>query len=71
MVLELGIFATPMVEIPQTPYHQTPTPLTVSQNYMYRLVADHWDAEIRRCEKARKAHLLEVQLAAHGICKLV
>jgi hypothetical protein len=74
VMLELGIFVTPVTEIPQTPvppYRQTPAPVTVSQNYMYRLVLDHWDAEIKWCEEARKAHLLEVQLAAHGICKFV
>ncbi|KAG1727356.1 uncharacterized protein EDB91DRAFT_1086434 [Suillus paluster] len=32
-----------------------------------RLVTDRWDAEIKWCEEARKAHLLEVQLAAHGL----
>lgn len=66
--------ATPPLEIPETPvppYRQTPAPLTVSQNYIYRLVGDRWDAEIKRCEEARKAHLLEVLLAAHGIRKLV
>ncbi|KAG1736274.1 hypothetical protein EDD22DRAFT_959797 [Suillus occidentalis] len=72
---EFGIPATPVAEIYQTPtvppYRQTPAPLTVSQNYIHRLVADRWDAEIKRCEEARKAHLLEVQLAAHGIRKLV
>jgi hypothetical protein len=40
---EFGIFATPVTEIPQTPvppYHKTPASVTVSQNYMYRLVSD-------------------------------
>lgn len=41
-----------------------PVPLVVSQTYMSRLVIEHWDAEARRCEEARKAQLLEVQLAA-------
>ncbi|KAG2133731.1 hypothetical protein DEU56DRAFT_913848 [Suillus clintonianus] len=61
-------------EVPQTPvppYRQTPPPVTVSQNYLHRLVADRWDAEVKRCEEARKAQLLEVQLAAHSIRKLV
>ncbi|KAG0699297.1 hypothetical protein DFH29DRAFT_1002078 [Suillus ampliporus] len=56
---------------PVQPYRQTPAPLIVSQNYMRRLVTEHWDAELRRCEEARKAQMLEVQLAAHGITKLV
>ncbi|KAG2737916.1 hypothetical protein P692DRAFT_20760416 [Suillus brevipes Sb2] len=64
-----------MIPSPQTPvpspYRQTPAPLTVSQNYMRRLAAERWDAEARRCEEARKAQLLELQLAAHGITKLV
>ncbi|KAG2356419.1 hypothetical protein BDR07DRAFT_1423333, partial [Suillus spraguei] len=72
---ELGIFATsPLADVPQTPvppYHQTPAPVTVSQMYMYRLIGDCWDAKIKRCKEAKKAHLLEVQLAAHGIRKLV
>ncbi|KIK32174.1 hypothetical protein CY34DRAFT_19230 [Suillus luteus UH-Slu-Lm8-n1] len=59
---------------PQTPdpipFHQTPARLIVSHNYMRRLVADRWDAEARHCEEARKAQLLEVQLATHGITEL-
>jgi hypothetical protein len=51
-------------------YRQTPAPVTVSQVYLLRLVADRWDAEVKRCEEARKAQVLEVQLAAHGIVKL-
>ena len=72
---EYGILATPVAEIYQTPtvppYRQTPAPLTVSQNYIHRLIADYWDAEIKWCEEVRKAHLLKLQLAVHGIRKLV
>ncbi|KAG2156983.1 hypothetical protein DEU56DRAFT_750205 [Suillus clintonianus] len=37
-------------EDPQTPvppYRQTPPPVKVSQNYLHRLIADHWDAEVK------------------------
>ncbi|KAG2029592.1 hypothetical protein BDR03DRAFT_987657 [Suillus americanus] len=40
----------PELEVPQTPvppYHQTPPPVTVSQNYLHRLVADRWDAKVK------------------------
>ncbi|KAG0700527.1 hypothetical protein DFH29DRAFT_1070103 [Suillus ampliporus] len=51
-LLEFGISATPapaiVPETPVPPYCQTPAPLIVSQNYMYKLVADRWDAEIKR-----------------------
>ncbi|KAG1888442.1 uncharacterized protein F5891DRAFT_987853 [Suillus fuscotomentosus] len=66
--------AVPGSETPKTPappYRQTLAPLVVSQNYMHRLVAERWDAEVRCCEEGRKAQLLEVQLAVHGITKLV
>ncbi|KAG0699691.1 hypothetical protein DFH29DRAFT_1081170 [Suillus ampliporus] len=56
---------------PAPPYRQTPAPIMVSQNYIRGLVKQRWDAEVRCCEEARKAQLLEVQLAAHGITKLV
>jgi hypothetical protein len=66
---------SPIVQISQMtpiqPHRQTPAHLVVSQNYMRKLVAERWDAEVRRCEEGRKAQLLEVQLAAHGITKLV
>ncbi|KAG2032748.1 hypothetical protein BDR03DRAFT_985447 [Suillus americanus] len=60
---ELGIFATPVAEVYQTPtvppYCQTPAPLTISQNYVHRLVADHWDAEIKQCEQVFLACIRE------------
>jgi hypothetical protein len=78
-----GVFTA--VDIPQTPIppyispktpappyrRQTPAPVVVSQNYMRSLVEQRWDAEVRYCEAARKAQLLEVELAAHEIIKLV
>lgn len=57
---------------PAPPYRrQTPAPIVVSQNYMRSLVEQRWDAEVRYAEAARKAQLLEVELAAHEIIKLV
>ncbi|KAG2743057.1 hypothetical protein P692DRAFT_20878964 [Suillus brevipes Sb2] len=60
-----------VLQTPVPPYRQTPAPVIVSQNYLHRLIVDRWDAEVKRCEEGRKAQLLEVQLAAHGIRKLV
>ncbi|KAG2154606.1 hypothetical protein DEU56DRAFT_751291 [Suillus clintonianus] len=57
---------------PAPPYRrQNPAPVVVSQNYMHRIVEQWWDAEVRYCKAARKAQLLEVELAAHDIIKLV
>ncbi|KAG2113769.1 uncharacterized protein F5147DRAFT_759040 [Suillus discolor] len=58
-------------ETPTPPYRQTPAPVTVSQSYLRKLVLEHWEAEFKCCEEARKAQLLEVHLAALGITKLV
>ncbi|KAG2120209.1 hypothetical protein BD769DRAFT_1671856 [Suillus cothurnatus] len=79
--------AEPMFPLP--PFRQTPGPISVSQVYLRRLilehweaelktceknharlVTDHWDAEVKRCEEAKQVQLLELLLAAHGICRL-
>lgn len=44
---------------PLPPYRQTPGPIKTSQTYLRTLVLERWDAEIRRCEEACKAQLLE------------
>ncbi|KAG1718288.1 hypothetical protein EDB19DRAFT_1838297 [Suillus lakei] len=49
----------PEVLYPLPPYRQTPGPVKASQTYLRTLVLERWDAEIRRCEEACKAQLLE------------
>ncbi|KAG1784275.1 hypothetical protein EV702DRAFT_1191273 [Suillus placidus] len=44
---------------PLPPFRQTPGPIKASQTYLRTLVLERWDAEIRRCEEACKAQLLE------------
>jgi hypothetical protein len=45
--------------------------LTIIQASVRRLVIERWDAEVKRCEEAKRAQLLELLLAAHGITRLV
>ncbi|KAG1847774.1 hypothetical protein C8R48DRAFT_779115 [Suillus tomentosus] len=45
--------------------------LTLIQASLRRLVSERWDAEVKRCEEAKKVQLLELLLAAHGITRLV
>ncbi|KAG2158761.1 uncharacterized protein EDB93DRAFT_1245996 [Suillus bovinus] len=49
----------PEVLYPLPPFRQTPGPIQASQTYLQTLILEHWDAEIRRCEEACKAQLLE------------
>ncbi|KIK43912.1 hypothetical protein CY34DRAFT_106246 [Suillus luteus UH-Slu-Lm8-n1] len=48
----------PMFLLP--PFRQTPGPISVSQSYIRRLILEHWNAEIRYCEKAKKLGQLEI-----------
>ncbi|KAG2365569.1 hypothetical protein BDR07DRAFT_1374233 [Suillus spraguei] len=44
---------------PLQPFHQTPGPVQALQTYLQALVLERWDAEIRCCDEACKAQLLE------------
>ncbi|KAG1773537.1 hypothetical protein EDD22DRAFT_841933 [Suillus occidentalis] len=48
----------PMFPLP--PFCQTPGPISVSQSYIRRLILEHWNTEIRYCEKAKKLGQLEI-----------
>ncbi|KAG1793160.1 uncharacterized protein HD556DRAFT_1308880 [Suillus plorans] len=50
--------AEPMIPLP--PFRQTPGPILVSQSYLRRLVLEHWEAEVKACEKAKKLQQLEI-----------
>ncbi|KAG2063499.1 hypothetical protein BDR04DRAFT_1123215 [Suillus decipiens] len=42
------------------PFRQTPGPIVVPQSYLQRLILEHWEAEVKGCEHAKNAQLLEI-----------
>ncbi|KAG1831931.1 hypothetical protein DFJ58DRAFT_848129 [Suillus subalutaceus] len=42
------------------PFRQTPGPVLVSQTYLRRLIVEHWEAEVKACEKSKQLRLLEL-----------
>ncbi|KAG1817832.1 hypothetical protein EV424DRAFT_1540297 [Suillus variegatus] len=49
----------PMYPLPP-PFCQTPSPVMVSQSYLQKLITEHWEAEVKDCEHAKKLQLLEM-----------
>jgi len=49
----------PMIPLP--PFRQTPGPITVSQTYLRKLVLERWEAELKGCQEAKKAQILEIK----------
>ncbi|KAG1829050.1 hypothetical protein DFJ58DRAFT_848827 [Suillus subalutaceus] len=50
--------AEPMFLLP--PFRQTPGPISIAQSYLRKLILEHWEAEIKACEQAKKLQLLEI-----------
>ncbi|KAG1829730.1 hypothetical protein F4604DRAFT_1947398 [Suillus subluteus] len=42
------------------PFRQTPGPVMVPQSYVQRLILERWEAEVKGCEHAKNAQLLEI-----------
>jgi hypothetical protein len=39
---------------PLLPFRQTPGPVMVSQTYLQRLIVEHWEVEVKACEKSKQ-----------------
>jgi len=42
------------------PFCQTPGPIVVPQSYLQRLILERWEVEVKGCEHAKNAQLLEI-----------
>jgi hypothetical protein len=59
------------------PFCQTPGPIVVPQSYLQRLILEHWEVEVKGCEHAKNAQLLEIVLGPAltirqaNLCRLI